>query len=563
MYAVTDEYSEAVAAAVRESRIYGQIRTSSGTVYEITNDDIAYGSLSITSRLNKKGDFRAGGVYSSSLSMSLVNFGDVSKDLKGARITLFYDLFREVGGEEYDRIPLGLFWVDGSTIKRRFQTVSLKAADNMLNFDYTVPQISGTLWELVTSACSACGIAISTTQAEFEALPNGTLTVPELNTARVQTWRDLLMYIGMITSSFARISRTGALEIVPLTCSKTSGGVIIPVREIMDDIRSSTDFSDDTERIIRLITRRAGKLISSSITITSEGSEKFTTLEMPENPLLAALTDDEITQVLDSALVPLARCLNRAYKVDFNGDPALDVGDYVRLMGGAIDTARGYATGMITSQTWRYRAGHTIKCELPASVSREDISGAMLLNSASTASTASDMAAVQRTRITPKSQIEKRMDAFEAEGGGTAEKLQTSGSSYYATTSSENGLVISNGDAEIRIKAVGSGFGAGFEITDQYDWCRISMSGGPDYSGGIVMQVGPTNITVSGSNGVTIANPATGDTVTVRDNELHVRLDGGAGQLTLNPNVMRIQAGDGVLSMGTGGLVYNNNTIAT
>ncbi|MBP1543799.1 MAG: hypothetical protein J6A16_06865 [Oscillospiraceae bacterium] len=163
--------------------------------------------------------------------------------------------------------------------------------------------------------------------------------------------------------------------------------------------------------------------------------------------------------------------------------------------------------------------------------------------------------------------ISNRVTAAEediSEGGGTAEKLQTSGSGYYATTSSENGLIISNGDAEIRIKAVGSGFGAGFEITDQYGWCRISMSGGPDYSRcGIVIQVGPTNITVSGSNGVTIENPATDDIVTVQDNELHVRLDGGTGQLTLNPNAMRIQAGDGVLSMGTGGLVYNNNTIAT
>ena len=148
---------------------------------------------------------------------------------------------------------------------------------------------------------------------------------------------------------------------------------------------------------------------------------------------------------------------------------------------------------------------------------------------------------------------------------GIAEKLQTSGSSYYVTTSSENGVVISNGDAEIRVKAVGSGFGAGFEITDQYGWCKINVSSeGPDYkTANISLQVGPMQISLSGSNGVSIANFAANDTITMSNNELSVRLDDGTGQLILSPSRMRVQAGDGVLSMGTDGLRFNDKKVLT
>ena len=62
MYEITAEYAENIAKATRYSRIYGQIRTKDGAYYEIGDDDILEGTLSIDNKLNKKGDFRPGGV---------------------------------------------------------------------------------------------------------------------------------------------------------------------------------------------------------------------------------------------------------------------------------------------------------------------------------------------------------------------------------------------------------------------------------------------------------------------------------------------------------------------
>lgn len=330
MYTVTEQYSQNIAKAVRTTAVSGFIKTKSGEILTINDSSIKTGSLSISSRLNSGGDFKPGGVYSSELSVTLL--GIAADGLDGARITLDFLLYRG-NSEEYDSVPLGMFYVDGSTIKRRGTAVSLKADDALMNFDYPAEAISGSLHELAVTACERCGVPLRTSTEEFMALPNADITT-EVDTSRVQTWRDLLIFIAMLTGTFVRIDRTGGLCFVPLTCERNSGGVIIPVREIAGNIRSSTEFSDDTTRITKLFMRRGGEMISAERNF-SESSEIYAALELMENPLLADLGDEDAQAALAKTLAALSICLNRAFKSDFNGDPALETGDYVRLRGGA------------------------------------------------------------------------------------------------------------------------------------------------------------------------------------------------------------------------------------
>ena len=439
MYNVTDTYKTLIKQPTRYVGISGAVKLRSGELVTFTDKNIESGSLSITDRLNRRGDFRPGGVYSSGLSIGFTGLFAKTNDLDGAVIRLNYLIYptAEMKLSEAEIVPLGRFYVDGSTIKRTRSTVRLKADDGLMLFDIPTTERSGTLCELVLGACSAAGVSFGMTQAEFETLPNATLSAV-INTSRVQTERDLLMYVGMLTGSFARMTRSGlAVEFVPLTCEKNeSTNVIIPVREIAGNIRFSTDFSDDTTRIAKIFMRRNGTALYSSYTVTAGGSEKLATLELDENPLLSALTDDEVKTALNNLLAQLYLCLNRVFDVDFTGDPALEVGDYVRLHGGEIDTDRGYATGMITSQTWTFHGAHRIRCSMPSSLvySGEETAAVMALadDTAVTASTTSPP-----ERVQPKSQIQKQLDAIEAgmnASGGTAEKLQTSGSSIWADT---------------------------------------------------------------------------------------------------------------------------------
>ena len=455
MYNVSDTYRELIKAPVRYTGISGAARLRDGTIIHLTDDNIAAGSLSITQKMNGRGDFRPGGVYSGELSCSLKGFAGKTSDLDGAAIRLAFILYHDsdMQAAKSETVPLGRFYVDGSSIKRRNDTVTLSAFDGMALFDVEATERSGTLYELVCGACSAAGVSFGMTQAEFEALPNAAQTA-KINTARIQTERDLLMYVGMMTASFARISRSNELEFVPLTCERNDGGVIVPVREIAGNIRFNTDFSDDTTCIAKLFTRRNGAAVYSTSEISAGGSEKLAVMELNENPLLAELSDDVVAGVLNNELLQMYKCLNRVFDSSFTGDPALEIGDYVRLRGGAIDTDRGYATGMITSQIWRYRGQHTIKCSMPSSLSAVEESVAV----AYSAETSTE----SRQRTQPKSQTEKQIDELRkqlSQSGGTAEKLVSPTQTSYAAVQDGQGLcMFQNGEWWAFLQRASNGF---------------------------------------------------------------------------------------------------------
>lgn len=414
MYNVTDTYSTLISSPVRYTGVYGAVRLKDGTMIQLDDSNIDSGTLQIINKLNRRGDFRPGGVYSGELSVGLKGFAGKTSDLDGAVIKLAFRIYHDssMNAAASESVPLGRYYVDGSTIKRRNDVVKFSADDALVLFDIPSTSREGTLFELVDYACTAAGVTFGMSQSEFEALPNGAMSA-SIDVTRVQTEHDLLMYVGMLTASFARIRRQdGALEFRPLTCNKNSGGVITPEREIKGDIRFSTEFSDDTTRIAQIITRKKGNIVSSSLSATAGGSEKLAVLELDDNPLTAALTDTELAETLNNELRQLFECLNRVYDVSFTGDPALDVGDYVRLRGGAIDTERGYATGMITSQTWRYRGQHSIKCSMPSSLTAlSDSSAVMLALDGETVS--DDTAASEKPiRIQPRSQLQKQIDGL-------------------------------------------------------------------------------------------------------------------------------------------------------
>ena len=459
MYNVSDTYKELIKAPVRYTGISGAVRLRDGTIIHLTGDNIAAGSLSITQKMNGRGDFRPGGVYSGELSCSLKGFAGKTSDLDGASIRLAFILYHDsdMQAAKSETVPLGRFYVDGSSIKRRNDTVTLSAFDGMALFDVGATEREGTLYELVCGACSATGVSFGMTQAEFEALPNAAQTV-KINTARIQTERDLLMYVGMMTASFARISRSNELEFVPLTCERNDGGVIVPVREIAGNIRFNTDFSDDTTCIAKLFTRRNGAAVYSTREISAGGSEKLAVMELNENPLLAELSGDEVAAVLNNELLQMYKCLNRVFDSSFTGDPALEIGDYVRLRGGAIDTDRGYATGMITSQIWRYRGQHTIKCSMPSSLSAVEESAV--------AAYSAETSTESRQRTQPKSQTEKQIDELRkqlSQAGSTAEKLQTTGSKYWAITD-DSGVSFGADDSGKIAYLTKQGTGTGFRL---------------------------------------------------------------------------------------------------
>lgn len=541
MYNVSDTYRELIKAPVRYTGISGAARLRDGTIIHLTDDNIAAGSLSITQKMNGRGDFRPGGVYSGELSCSLKGFAGKTSDLDGAAIRLAFILYHDsdMQAAKSETVPLGRFYVDGSSIKRRNDTVTLSAFDGMALFDVEATERSGTLYELVCGACTAAGLSFGMTQTAFEALPNAAQTA-KINTARIQTERDLLMYVGMMTASFARISRSNELEFVPLTCERNDGGVIVPVREIAGNIRFNTDFSDDTTCIAKLFTRRNGAAVYSTSEISAGGSEKLAVMELNENPLLAELSDNVVAAVLNNELLQMYKCLNRVFDSSFTGDPALEIGDYVRLRGGAIDTDRGYATGMITSQIWRYRGQHTIKCSMPSSLSAVEESVAV----AYSAETSTE----SRQRTQPKPQTEKQIDELRkqlSQSGGDGMLHDVNGSAACAYLSKDKDSDITqitaqgvDGDKQLSLMWSQKLKYLGLSITDAngMQGCAIEV----EYGSIKISDGSGTNIYVGDDHG---------------SGSLDIK--GGGIHITGSSGGLNFQAGNNMLSF-TGDTIYVN-----
>ncbi len=524
MYSVTERYSKNIAKNVTFTGISGTITMTDGATLDISDRNIREGSLSINSKINSSGEFRAGGVCADELSMSLLNYGDGAQSLGGAEIVLEFRLYTDSGFTEYDSVPLGIFVVDGSTIKRQADTVSFKAYDRLVLFDRSTWEMTNTLYNLISAACGSCGVTFGMSQAEFEALPNGGLTVP-VDTSRVQTQRDLLMYAGVLTNSFAKINRAGELVFVQLTCTQDDKNMVVPVRELQGNIRFSTEFSDSTARVTALFMNRDGKTLTNRGTIVSDGSEERLTLEWTENPLLSGMTDGEVRDVLTTAVSAIYRCINRAYKAEFSGDPALDTGDYVRLRGGQIDTRRGYGTGMITSQTWRYRGKHTIQCSMPTTVAASATAAVAL-------SADDEGDEVSTNRIPPKSQTEKRLDEL---GKQISKKLQTSSSSYYADTGDQGLRIVSpdNSDfmwlSELKSK---DGFGIVIESG------KFVISG--DTSGIILSANSNSSVVQAGTSGIWLRAPGSVIDIQAGNSNCRLALD-QSGNLTLRTGNERLE----------------------
>ena len=480
-------------------------------------------------------------MYSGELSCSLKGFAGKTSDLDGAAIRLAFILYHDsdMQAAKSETVPLGRFYVDGSSIKRRNDTVTLSAFDGMALFDVEATERSGTLYELVCGACTAAGLSFGMTQTAFEALPNAAQTA-KINTARIQTERDLLMYVGMMTASFARISRSNELEFVPLTCERNDGGVIVPVREIAGNIRFNTDFSDDTTCIAKLFTRRNGAAVYSTSEISAGGSEKLAVMELNENPLLAELSDDVVAAVLNNELLQMYKCLNRVFDSSFTGDPALEIGDYVRLRGGAIDTDRGYATGMITSQIWRYRGQHTIKCSMPSSLSAVEESVA----TAYSAETSTE----SRQRTQPKSQTETQIDELRkqlSQSGGDGMLHDVNGSAACAYLSKDKDSDIT----QITAQGVDGDKQLSLMWSQKLKYLGLSIT---DANGmqGCAIEVEYGSIKISGGSGTNIY---------VGDDHGSGSLDikGGGIHITGSSGGLNFQAGNNMLSF-TGDTIYVN-----
>ena len=348
MYPVSAAYKEAIKQNVRDVRITGTITLKDESIINITGADIVLGSLYVSEQCVAGEDIEVGNVYASELGLALTSPPENPYTLDGARIIINFGINVEPDPEEdpiWEYVPLGYFYV--TEIERKQTTVNLKALDGLILFDVDLSGVltTGTPYALISSCCTKAGVTLATSSATFAAFANGgsSFTLPA--ESKIETCRDLIMWVCQITGTFARMNRMGQLEVVPITSGAS-------VKIITKPERFTSDVSDFEVKITQ-VTMKVGEEEYSS------GTDGMT-MVLEENPLLAGKSEAEINAALAEILAQVTEAEYTPYNLTCAGDPALQAGDWVTLAETGTLTG-GDVESIVTHTTWRYRGPHEIK----------------------------------------------------------------------------------------------------------------------------------------------------------------------------------------------------------
>lgn len=232
MYQVSNAFLQAVQENTRRYYWTGRITTKSGTVHEFNEKDIVKGSGYISSQCYGSTEMELGTVYSSEMGITILS--DIDRyTLKDAKIELWYHL---LVGESYETIPMGIFEI--SEANRSIKCLEIKAYDYMLRFDknFGVSEVTGTAYDIIQMCCKACKVTFAHTQEEIATWSNAQIVLSLYAENDIETYRDVLFYMGQILGGFFCINREGKLEL------RKYGNV--PMMDISDKQRFSSSFSD-------------------------------------------------------------------------------------------------------------------------------------------------------------------------------------------------------------------------------------------------------------------------------------------------------------------------------
>lgn len=344
MYPVSEAFLQAVQENTRRYYWTGIITTTKGAVYKFGADDIVKGSGYISSQCCGSTEIELGTVYAVEMGITLLSNID-RYTMEDALVELFYHL--RLADGTFEEVPMGIFEV--SEANRNIKTLELKAYDFMLRFDKSFNgfETIGTVYDFVSLCCKACKVEMAQSQADYEAMPNGTELLSIYTENDIETYRDVLYYVGQVLGGFFCINREGKLEL-----RKYSNE---PVMEMETKHRFTSSFSD-------FITRYTAVSSTNMKTETAEyyhlDPDDGLTLNLGVNPLLQFGLKETREQLCMNILNDLAVVDYVPFDSDTIGNPALDLGDVIRFKGGQADENRISA---ITSMQCKIGGKHTLK----------------------------------------------------------------------------------------------------------------------------------------------------------------------------------------------------------
>ena len=344
MYPVSEAFLRAVQENTRRYYWTGKITTKAGVVHEFSEKDIVKESGYISSQCCGSTEMELGTVYAAEMGITLLSEID-RYTLEDALVELFYHL---LVGEAYETVPMGIYEI--SEANRTIRCLEIKAYDYMLRFEkvFNTTDTIGNAYEIIMLCCKACKVEFAHTQAEIESMPNGSEILSIYSENDIETYRDVLFYIGQVLGGFFCISREGKLELRKFGSE--------PVMDISNKQRFSSSFSD-------FITRYTAVSSTNLRTQTAEyyalETDDGLTMNLGVNPFLQFGVDETRKELCEQILADISVIKYVPFDSETIGNPALDLGDVLRFSGGHADEKQ---ITCITYSQCRIGGKHALRC---------------------------------------------------------------------------------------------------------------------------------------------------------------------------------------------------------
>lgn len=319
MYQVSQDYiDEMENNAVHIERIAGVIG-----VVPFTDVNILKGSLTITNQCSDQKNIGIGQVYIGTLKCTFrgIDLGSVQTWI-GRVISLTHYL--TIGNSE-EGVPLGFYTV--ASASRTASGMVVTAYDNMSLLDR---RIDASLmgghqmpWQWLQVLASACSITIGNTQAQIEAMTNGTVLLKCSTDGDISTWRDYLADLSQALCAFATAGRDGKIYLRQY--KQLTDETLTPEQRVNDG--SYSDFTTYYSSIF--FDNEDGSesdYYASGDGLVYEGGKNAFLLEEPDGVDLDTVRQAVMTKLSEINFYP--------FSVSVSPEPYYDLGDVIDFTGG-------------------------------------------------------------------------------------------------------------------------------------------------------------------------------------------------------------------------------------
>ena len=347
-----------------------------------SDDDFIRESLTITNSCGSDG-IKLGSVNIGMLKFTLKNervaFIQSPDYLIDSRISVSGNIY--IASDTRVSVECGDYYV--KEVEQLTEGVKLTCYDGMSKLDEPFSgALSGTPYQIITAAATACGVNVQSTQAEIEALPNGTRTFTLHSDNDCKTWRDVLSYLSALMGCFVTFGReTYGTSTIPGIMFKTFGDKDNPNDTLTDVHRYKgskfslwdTAYAEFTLKAYALTdpndpdSAEKQDFTYSDATVSTEGQ----TYDLGYNPFLQAATPEtgltaDQTAILHDLLAKMATYQYTPMQISLPVGFIYDLGDVLKCSGGYANTgfaggATDDAYGVILNETYTYGREYRIK----------------------------------------------------------------------------------------------------------------------------------------------------------------------------------------------------------